>query len=52
MMKDGKPDLQNEDVVEVLKFVNEMHKAGVISPGTLSKKEQDKVEEFVNEGVI
>ena len=51
MMKDGKPDLQNKDVVEVLKFVNEMHKAGVISPGTLSKKEQDKVEEFVNERV-
>lgn len=51
MMKDGKPDLQNEDVVEVLKFINEMHKAGVISPGTLSKKEQDKVEEFVNERV-
>ncbi len=48
MMKDGKPDLTNKHVVEVLHFINDMHKAGVISPGTLSKKEQDKVEEFVN----
>jgi multiple sugar transport system substrate-binding protein len=48
MMKDGKPNLQNQNVINALKFVNDMHNAGVISPGSLSKKEQDKVEEFVN----
>ena len=48
MLMDGKPDLENADVISVLKFVQEMYDAGVISPGTFAKKEQDKVEEFVN----
>lgn len=46
--KDGKPDLTNEDVVGALKYVESLYKEGVISPGTFAKKEQDKVEEFVN----
>ena len=48
MLNDGQPDLENADVISVLKFVQEMYDAGVISPGTFAKKEQDKVEEFVN----
>ena len=48
MLKDGKPDLTNEDVVGALEFIKSMYDAGVISPGTFAKKEQDKVEEFVN----
>jgi multiple sugar transport system substrate-binding protein len=48
MLKDGKPDLTNGDVVGVLTFIKSMYDEGLISPGTLAKKEQDKVEEFVN----
>ena len=48
MMKDGMPDLVNEDVISALKYIQSMYDAGVISPGTFAKKEQDKVEEFVN----
>ena len=48
MMKDGKPDLTNENVVGTLEFVQSMYDEGLISPGTFAKKEQDKVEEFVN----
>jgi multiple sugar transport system substrate-binding protein len=48
MLKDGQPDLTNDSVVGVLEYIKEMYDAGVISPGTFAKKEQDKVEEFVN----
>jgi len=48
MLKDGKPDLTNPDVINTLKFIQSMYNQGVISPGTFSKQEQDKVEEFVN----
>lgn len=48
MMKDGKPDLTNEAVVGTLEYIKSLNDAGVISPGIFSKKEQDKVEEFVN----
>jgi multiple sugar transport system substrate-binding protein len=48
MLKDGKPDLTNEDVVGTLEFVQSMYDEGLISPGAFAKKEQDKVEEFVN----
>jgi len=48
MMNDGKPDLTNEDVVGTLEFVQSMYDEGLISPGAFAKKEQDKVEEFVN----
>ena len=48
MMKDGRPDLTNPDVVSALKFIETMYKEGLISPGSFAKKEQDKVEEFVN----
>ena len=48
MLKDGKPDLENPNVIETLEFIKSMDDAGVISPGVFAKKEQDKVEEFVN----
>src|SRR3954452_13815742 len=48
MLKDGKPDLENEAVVGTLNYVKQLNDAGVISPGIFAKKEQDKVEDFVN----
>ncbi len=48
MLKDGKPDLENESVVGTLEYIKSLQDAGVISPGIFAKKEQDKVEEFVN----
>ncbi len=48
MLKDGQPDLVNDDVVSTFEYIGSMFNEGVISPGTFAKKEQDKVEEFVN----
>ncbi|MGO6674494.1 sugar ABC transporter substrate-binding protein [Rhizobium leguminosarum] len=48
MLKDGKPDLENDAVVGTLDYIASLNKEGVISPGIFAKKEQDKVEEFVN----
>ena len=48
MLKDGKPDVENESVVGTLTYIKSLQDAGVISTGIFAKKEQDKVEEFVN----
>jgi multiple sugar transport system substrate-binding protein len=48
MLKDGKPDVENEAVVGTLNYIKSLKDAGVVSPGIFAKKEQDKVEEFVN----
>ncbi|MES2433733.1 MAG: sugar ABC transporter substrate-binding protein [Pseudomonadota bacterium] len=48
MLKDGQPDLENAAVVGTLDYIKSLQDAGVISPGIFAKKEQDKVEEFVN----
>ncbi len=48
MLKDGKPNVDNPAVVEVLSYIKSLKDAGVISPGIDAKKEQDKLEEFVN----
>jgi multiple sugar transport system substrate-binding protein len=48
MLKDGKPDVENEAVVGTLNYIKSLQDAGVISTGIFAKKEQDKVEEFVN----
>ncbi|MET1413728.1 sugar ABC transporter substrate-binding protein [Roseibium sp. HPY-6] len=48
MLKDGKPDLTNDKVVGTLEFVKALYDEGLVSPGAFAKKEQDKVEEFVN----
>ena len=48
MLKDGKPDLTNDDVTGAVEYIDELWKDGVIAPGALTMKEQDKVEEFTN----
>jgi len=48
MLKDGKPDLTNADVKETVEYVKSLWDAGVVAPGALTMKEQDKVEEFTN----
>lgn len=48
MLNDGQPDLENASVVGTLDYIKSLQDAGVISPGIFAKKEQDKVEEFVN----
>jgi multiple sugar transport system substrate-binding protein len=48
MMKDGKPNLETNDITDTLDYIGRMYKEGVISPGAFAKQEQDKVEEFVN----
>lgn len=48
MLKDGKPNLTNPEVIDVLNFIKSMYDEGLISPGSFAKQEQDKVEEFVN----
>jgi multiple sugar transport system substrate-binding protein len=48
MLKDGRPDLTNADVVGTLKYIGGMYKQGLIAPGSFSMQEQDKVEQFVN----
>jgi len=48
MLKDGKPDLTNDDVTGAVEYIDGLWKDGVIAPGALTMKEQDKVEEFTN----
>lgn len=48
MLAEGQPALESAAVVNTLKFIQSMYDEGLISPGSFSKKEQDKVEEFVN----
>lgn len=48
MLKDGQPDLTNAGVVGTLEYIKALNDAGVVSAGIFAKKEQDKVEEFVN----
>lgn len=48
MMKDGKPDLTNDDVRSAMEYIKGLYDANVIAPGAFSMREQDKVEEFVN----
>ncbi|MBV8564457.1 MAG: sugar ABC transporter substrate-binding protein [Methylobacteriaceae bacterium] len=48
MLKDGKPNVDNPAIVDVLSYIKSLNDAGVISPGINAKKEQDKLEEFVN----
>ena len=48
MLKDGKPDVTNPDVKETVEYVKSLWDAKVVTPGGLTMKEQDKVEEFTN----
>ncbi len=48
MMKDGLPDVTNDQVRSASEFIKGLWDAGVIAPGPFSMREQDKVEEFTN----
>lgn len=48
MLKDGKPDVTNSDVKSAATFIKGLYDAKVISPGTFTMQEQDKVNEFTN----
>src|SRR3954447_5998933 len=43
MLKDGKPDLTSAQVKSTVEYVKSLNDAGVIAPGSLTMKEQDKV---------
>ncbi|WP_432973030.1 ABC transporter substrate-binding protein [Dactylosporangium sp. CA-233914] len=45
---DGKPNLTSAPVESAVNFVKSLNDAGVIAPGALTMKEQDKVEKFTN----
>jgi multiple sugar transport system substrate-binding protein len=46
LTKDGKPDLTGLGVKDAVAYVKSLNDAGVIAPGALTMKEQDKVEKF------
>ena len=48
MLKDGQPDLTNDDVRTLTEFVKGIWDDGAISAGAFNMKEQDMVEEFTN----
>jgi multiple sugar transport system substrate-binding protein len=48
MLKDGQPDLTNDDVTSAVDFIGDLWKDGSIASGSFTMKEQDKVEEFTN----
>lgn len=48
MLADGQPDLTNAEVTSAVDYIKGLYDAGVIAPGALTMKEQDKVEEFTN----
>lgn len=48
MLKDGKPDVTNAAVTDVVEFIKTLWDAKAIAPGALTMKEQDKVEQFTN----
>jgi multiple sugar transport system substrate-binding protein len=45
---DGKPNLTSPEIKNAVGFVKSLNDAGTISPGSLTMKEQDKVEKFSN----
>ncbi|PZG23892.1 sugar ABC transporter substrate-binding protein [Micromonospora craterilacus] len=48
MLADGKPNLTSAPVKSTIEYVKSLNDAGVIAPGSLTMKEQDKVEKFTN----
>src|SRR3954468_2788689 len=51
LTQDGKPNLTSPPVKSAVDYVKSLNDAGVIAPGTLTMKEQDKVEKFTNSQV-
>lgn len=48
MLDGGQPDVTNSDVADTVDYIKGLWDDGVIAPGSLTMKEQDKVEEFTN----
>lgn len=48
MLQDGRPNLTSPAVKSTVEYVKSLNDAGVIAPGSLTMKEQDKVEKFTN----
>ncbi|MEV8510714.1 sugar ABC transporter substrate-binding protein [Dactylosporangium sp. NPDC051484] len=48
MLDKGKPNLTSAPVKSTVEYVKSLNDAGVIAPGSLTMKEQDKVEKFTN----
>src|SRR3954451_8908658 len=48
MLQGGKPALQTPAVKSTVEYVKSLNDAGVVAPGSLTMKEQDKVEKFTN----
>ena len=48
MLANGKPALTSDPVKSTVEYVKSLNDAGVIAPGMLTMKEQDKVEKFTN----
>ncbi|PZG02386.1 ABC transporter substrate-binding protein [Micromonospora deserti] len=48
MVAAGKPNLTSAPVKSTVEYVKSLNDAGVIAPGSLTMKEQDKVEKFTN----
>ena len=48
MLQNGKPNLTSAPVKSAVDYVKSLNDAGVIAPGSLTMKEQDKVEKFTN----
>jgi multiple sugar transport system substrate-binding protein len=46
MLQDGKPNLTSPPVKSAVDYVKSLNDASVIAPGSLTMKEQDKVEKF------
>jgi multiple sugar transport system substrate-binding protein len=46
LTQDGKPNLTSPPVKSTVEYVKSLNDAGVIAPGALTMKEQDKVEKF------
>ena len=48
LTQDGKPNLTSPPVKSTVEYVKSLNDAGVVAPGSLTMKEQDKVEKFTN----
>jgi len=48
MLKDGQPDVTNDEVRSAIEYIKGIWDAGAIAPGSFTMKEQDKLEEFTN----
>src|SRR5690242_14256571 len=48
MLTEGKPNLTSAPVKSAVDYVKSLNDAGVVAPGSLTMKEQDKVEKFTN----